>query len=208
MRHLFAVIATVICLLVFGLSFSGLYIGSPVDPNTFKRVWDERFIYLHPKSFITPEVKEVKEAYNDAMRSSVFGSPPAKVRKWIAGNIGYLPDSKSHAWYDCLARNGDLNEYWQYPKETLDMRSGDCEDVATLMTSMLRAGGYSSDDVFVVLGSDGEMNHAWVIVDDVPYEPIAGTTLERMYGDYAISKLNAYYKFNDEKFYKIPESKS
>jgi transglutaminase-like putative cysteine protease len=188
---------------IFSYFGAGAYFSSPVDPETFKKVWDERFVYLHPKGFIKPTSQEVKEAYSIAVRSRLFGSDIEKVRHWIATNIRYVPDFEQYSWYECLKRNGDLHEYWQYPNETLGKRTGDCEDVAMLMVSMLRAGGYPAEDVFVVLGSDGEVNHAWVEANGKTYEPMAGNILQEIYGEYKLANFEAYYKFNDEYLFKI-----
>jgi transglutaminase-like putative cysteine protease len=203
MNKLSKVIIPLLVVGLVGYAMQGAYFGAPVDPKEFKRVWDSRFVYLHPKSFVKPSHIEVKKAYNEAVQHQLFGSQAEKVRDWISKNIKYVPDYEAYNWYDCLTRNGDFHEYWQYPEETLAKRTGDCEDMAILMTSMLRAGGVPADKVYVALGSDGENNHAWVIVDDKPYEPIAKDPLQRIHGQRMLSKFDTYYLFNDENFYKL-----
>ncbi len=57
---------------------------------------------------------------------------------------------------------------WQFPDETLTLRSGDCEDIAFLVASLLLASGVSGYHVRVALGhvEDGSgkrHDHAWVL---------------------------------------------
>ena len=82
-------------------------------------------------------------------------------------NIKYKSDSSVH---------GEL-EYWQLPTETLELRSGDCEDFAILLCTMLRAmkvydyqihdyrDGLPTDMVYVMVGEDAQGNrHAYLAV--------------------------------------------
>lgn len=60
---------------------------------------------------------------------------------------------------------------WQFPEETLSLKSGDCEDRALLIASLLLASGISSFNVRVALGkfrtwTEGErqdFDHVWVM---------------------------------------------
>lgn len=54
-----------------------------------------------------------------------------QVQKWAVRHLTYISDKKS----------AGLDEYWQYPYETEATRTGDCEDGAILIASlMLNAG--------------------------------------------------------------------
>ena len=63
---------------------------------------------------------------------------------------------------------------WQFPDETLKLRSGDCEDRALLIASMLLASGISSFNVRVALGKfrawmgekHDDFDHVWVMYKD------------------------------------------
>jgi hypothetical protein len=73
---------------------------------------------------------------------------------WVLGNVRYL------------AKRG--RDPWQFPDETLSLRSGDCEDIAFLVASLLLASGVSGYHVRVALGEvvslRGErFEHAWVL---------------------------------------------
>ncbi|SEK86064.1 transglutaminase-like domain-containing protein [Nitrosovibrio tenuis] len=63
---------------------------------------------------------------------------------------------------------------WQFPDETLKLRSGDCEDRALLIASMLLASGISSFNVRMALGKfrawfgkkHEDIDHVWVMYKD------------------------------------------
>ncbi|TCV90627.1 transglutaminase domain-containing protein [Sulfurirhabdus autotrophica] len=78
---------------------------------------------------------------------------------------------------------------WQFPDETLKLRSGDCEDRALLIASLLLASGISSFNVRVALGTfrawfgkkHEDFDHVWVMYKDEAgkwqvIEPAAHTT--------------------------------
>ncbi len=57
-------------------------------------------------------------------------------------------------------------DFWQYPKETIEWKKGDCEDQAILLCTMMRAAGVPASDVRVAVGLlyiGGEVfgGHAW-----------------------------------------------
>ncbi|MEM3467070.1 MAG: hypothetical protein QW566_11420, partial [Candidatus Jordarchaeales archaeon] len=58
---------------------------------------------------------------------------------WVSANVKPSRDPP----YPVLPGNPSsgasfISEVWQYPNETLSLRSGDCEDAATLLLSMIR----------------------------------------------------------------------
>ena len=63
---------------------------------------------------------------------------------------------------------------WQFPEETLSLKSGDCEDRALLIASLLLASGISSFNVRVALGKfrawvkgkRQDFDHVWVMYKD------------------------------------------
>jgi transglutaminase-like putative cysteine protease len=73
---------------------------------------------------------------------------------FVSLRIRYLPDKKVHGY----------PEYWQFPRETLDFGTGDCEDTSFLLASLLLALRLSSEDVRVELGTWYGRGHAWVKV--------------------------------------------
>ncbi len=89
------------------------------------------------RSFVQPNNPDVIAVY------SQYGPDPWALYDFVCRNIDY---------------RRDVGEFWQTPPETL-RGYGDCEDVAILLTSLIRAGG--APDCYVVLGSLGGYGHAW-----------------------------------------------
>jgi hypothetical protein len=96
---------------------------------------------------------------------------------------------------------------WQYPEETLAIRSGDCEDKAFLIASMMRALGVPSYNVRVVLGEVNiedkkrsiRQDHVWVMYKSrrgewLPLDPyFVGPVSQH---EHAV--FTPYFIFNDE----------
>ena len=97
--------------------------------------------------FITPEEPEVVSlTYNITGKMANTTDPNSywndikSMYDWVNDNIEYREDGL----YPILPENpGDELEHTdqmaQFPNETLSFRSGDCEDIAILLTSMVRA---------------------------------------------------------------------
>lgn len=109
------------------------------------------------KSHITPENQLVKDCLQD-----ILGAPPYQpskdgfdlLRDWVANNIDYVSDEQQ--W--------GITDYWQIPEETLSLYSGDCEDFAFILCSLLRAYGISVERVYVAIGVDDEgYGHAFLM---------------------------------------------
>jgi len=65
----------------------------------------------------------------------------------------------------------DVDDYWQAPKETLDRRSGDCEDYAIFIMYHLEKIGIDT----TLCGVDG---HAWVQINMTLYDSNARRTMD------------------------------
>jgi hypothetical protein len=96
-----------------------------------------------------------------------FDSPEA-ISKWLLKNIRYESD-----------RTGD--DYWQAPYETLEKKSGDCEDYAFLAQALLSEIGIQSKVVFVSYKKGIEKKgHAMCVFDrGAGYEYFSGATLNK-----------------------------
>ena len=146
-------------------------------------------------SFITPEDQNVVELKNKILEDKpVLTSDWIALRDWVGNNIQYRSDSEIHG----------EKEYWQFSNETIQLRTGDCEDFSILLCSLLRADGWSPDNVYVIVGEQKNQYHAWVriIWNDIEYsiEPQA-TGFAVIGGDIlSLSGYTAKYYFNDEKF--------
>jgi PKD repeat protein len=154
--------------------------------------------------FITPRDPVIVQKEAEITTSWIIPDI-VELRDWVAGNIKYSYDSQAHG----------TNDYWQLPRETISLKTGDCEDFAILLVSLLRANGYGSSDVYVMGGSStsGGPGHAWVVVkmefglwwtiepqqstgEGIIWSILSGQLTE-------VSGYTAQYKFNDVEFYTI-----
>jgi predicted transglutaminase-like cysteine proteinase len=133
------------------LNLSALIQSSP-QPVTFSQM----------RALVTPQDADAKEALNQALANPYYPAKwqtedmvsVEKIRTWVASHISYVFDENAHG----------VPDYWQTPSETLNLGTGDCEDLSILLVSLLRAYGASDDQVYVAVGSDPNDNwHAYVI---------------------------------------------
>ena len=144
--------------------------------------------------FVTPGDKSVIE-----LRIKILKDKPIltvnwmALRDWVGTNIQYKSDAEIH---------GD-EEFWQFPNETITLGTGDCEDFSVLLCSLLRADGWSSDKVYVILGEHNDEYHAWVRMtwNGLQYnlEPQGNGFAVAMGDILSLSGYDAKYFFNDEK---------
>jgi hypothetical protein len=78
---------------------------------------------------------------------------------WIARNVEYVSDRDVHG----------KEEYWQYPWETYQMKTGDCEDYAILFMYFMEDMGIKSE--FIAIEIEGYGFHAAVCVNDQILSP-------------------------------------
>jgi len=159
--------------------------------------------YFNPdlcKLFITPNEANVVQIKNQIL-SNKFPLIPnwVALRDWVGNSITYQYDSNVHG----------VNEYWQLPKETLQLKTGDCEDYAILLCSLLRADGWSPNDVYVVLGKNSnDEYHAWVKINlgvlgwyNIEPQQNGWSTL---IGDFlSLSGYEAVCYFNDSQYHTV-----
>lgn len=136
-------------LIVPGLSCVAYY---PSPTNTLFGMTESEI-----KAYITPDCLLVKECLQ-----GILGDPPYElskdgfdaIRDWVAANIDYVSDEEQ--W--------GVEEYWQTPEETLSLHTGDCEDFAILLCTLLRAYGIDEEQIYVAVGVDDEgYGHAFLI---------------------------------------------
>ncbi len=162
------------------------------------------------KAYITPNCTLVRDCLQ-----VILGDPPYElskdgfdaIRDWVAANIEYKSDEEQ--W--------GVEEYWQTPEETLSLRTGDCEDFAILLCTLLRAYGIAEEQIYVAVGIDNDgYGHAFLIENwylDGEWraiEPQVGTQTfppGRRFKDYSLAdfKLLRDYEiiaaFNDSLYY-------
>jgi hypothetical protein len=111
------------------------------------------------KAYITPDCTLVLDCLQDILPDPPYELTEAgfdAIRDWVAANIDYKTDEER--W--------GIEEYWQTPEETLSLRTGDCEDFAILLCTLLRAYGIDEEYIYVAIGvDDKEYGHAFLIED-------------------------------------------
>jgi len=106
------------------------------------------------KRYITPNDQAIEAALQEILRQPGGFTAFETLRTWVASHVSYKHDVDVHG----------LSEYWQLPSETLELRTGDCEDFAILLCSLLRAYEVAADQVYVGVGFDENNNgHAYLV---------------------------------------------
>ena len=131
-----------------------------------------------------------------------------------------------HIAYNDNKREGE--DPWQFPDETLAVKSGDCKDRAFLIASLLLGSGISNFNVRVALGkvrtetTSGEpqtYDHMWVMYKDesghwIVIEPLClrAHTLKvdgapKGNADRLIARYTPHFLFNDQHLWNIPDNR-
>lgn len=121
------------------------------------------------REFVRPLDPAVQRLYSEV------GPDPWALLDWVNRNIAYRSD------------NG---EWWFWPMETLARHSGDCDDSALLLASLLR----NFTNAHVVVGTYRDYGHAWVQIDGQALETTY--TAARPVAD--PQNYRAYAMFNDQ----------
>jgi len=132
------------------------------------------------QSFMTPDnplvsarVQEITGGYSEDVDE--YWRDCELLYRWVVDNISYSYDSHMPVLPEDIS--GELTWWqscWRLPQETLEDETGDCEDMATLLASMLRSYDEGSYEVWVlsIYSSDPELpGHAAVAF------PVAGGKL-------------------------------
>jgi len=109
------------------------------------------------QSFITPsdplvsaKVLKVTGGYSEDVNE--YWRDCERLYRWVVSNITYSSDSYMPILPETIS--GGLiwgQECWRMPKETLEDEIGDCEDMAVLLTSMLRSYNEGKYQVWVLV---------------------------------------------------------
>jgi len=150
-------------------------------------------------SYITPEDQQIERAAEDILSGywrwayNDFNS----LREWVSTHVNYVYDQSVHG----------TNEYWQLPAETLSLGTGDCEDFAILLCTLLRAYGVPSDQVYVACAYSEGAEHGHAFLFERWYkgiwraiEPQEGVWGVFVWGDIDASEYDRFYCFNDQHY--------
>jgi len=117
-------------------------------------VWGHDLSSKDLSDYITPYDPKVIELAESIGMKPFLSHPLENARTayyWVSENIRYQFDNQTWG-----KENGD---YWQLPSTTLKLRTGDCEDQALLLASLLRALRLPRENVRVAVSYTG--HHAW-----------------------------------------------
>ncbi len=123
---------------------------------------EDKQSFLTPSnSLVSAKVLEVTGSYsgdvNDYWRDS------KRLYSWVVSNISYSYDSYMPILPEIIS--GELTwwqEYWRMPEETLGDETGDCEDMAVLLASMLRSYNEGEYAIWVLEIRSEESGHVAV----------------------------------------------
>lgn len=106
--------------------------------------------------YITPDepvVQQTVESLLSGYSNRSFSDFDA-LREWVAKQITYKRDIVQYG----------VADYWQFPIETISSKTGDCEDVAILFCTLMRAYGVPATQVYVAVGGiEGTQSyHAYI----------------------------------------------
>jgi len=108
---------------------------------------DETKLITSSNGAVVAKMLEITGGWANQSDWNEFWQDAFLIYQWVRGNIQYRSDGDYPLLPD--QPNGTLinwPEMWQYPTETLDLRKGDCEDMAILLTSLILA--YSNETIW------------------------------------------------------------
>jgi len=88
-------------------------------------------------SSVSARVKEITGGYSENVNE--IWKDYHRLYRWVVNNISYSYDSSTpHLPEDISGELTWYDDYWRTPEETLEGETGDCEDQAILLASMLK----------------------------------------------------------------------
>ena len=147
------------------------------------------------EQYITPDDPVVIDTMNDILNSnwSWAYSDFKALQEWVVWHVTYTEDFVAHG----------QDEYFQLPSETIALGTGDCEDFAILLCSLLRAYGVPDDEVYVGCGYTEDYGHAFLFEHWYEgywraIEPQQSTWITLFLGDMDTSEYSEFFSFNDQ----------
>jgi len=98
------------------------------------------------ESFITPQDRVIRDivyaitgGWSNPSDFNEFWKDVKAMYNWVVENVEYRYDGLYPILpYDPSGKLYFWKDMWQFPNETLELRKGDCEDMAVLLCSMIR----------------------------------------------------------------------
>jgi hypothetical protein len=140
---------------------------------------NKRTLQFNVTEFITPSdpavqniVSTITGGWSNTSDWNEYGNDVLLMYDWVVNNIEHRSDGLFQVIPSTPSGSLEYRqEMWQLPKETLDLKQGDCEDMAFLLTSMILFynGGNYWTECIAISGSIG--THAGVQI------PVQGNKL-------------------------------
>ncbi len=122
---------------------------------------DKQSFINHSNSLVSAKVLEVTGDYSGG--ASDYWRDCEQLYRWVVSNISYSYDSYTPILPESIS--GGLiwqQDYWRMPEETLEDETGDCEDMAVLLASMLRSYNEGEYQIWVLVIRSGALGHVAV----------------------------------------------
>ena len=123
---------------------------------------EDKKSFINPSnSLVSAKVLEVTGGYSGGV--SDYWRDCERLYQWVVSNISYSYDSYMPILPESIS--GGLiwqQDYWRMPEETIGDETGDCEDMAVLLTSMLRSYNEGEYRIWVLVIRSGELGHVAV----------------------------------------------
>ncbi len=123
---------------------------------------EDRQGFITPSnSLVSAKVLEVTGGYSGNV--SDYWRDCERLYRWVVSNISYSSDSYIPVLPETIS-DGLVwqQDYWRMPEETLGDETGDCEDMAVLLASMLRSYNEGEYQIWVLAIRSEESGHVAV----------------------------------------------
>ena len=139
------------------------YVGlkQEIDSRLGRTQEDKQSFITPNNSLVSAKVLEITGGYSGDV--SDYWRDCERLYRWVVSNISYSYDSYMPILPESIS--GGLiwqQDYWRIPEETLGDETGDCEDMAVLLASMLRSYNEGEYRIWVLLIRSEESGHAAV----------------------------------------------
>lgn len=115
-----------------------------------------------PRVMITLDDPVVKAKVEEVTRlCKTTEEKQQAIFEYVRKEIEYTTEGNPLRWVYPQPHLEFKYDFWQLPKETIEWRKGDCEDVSILLCTMMRIAGVSPSNVRVVVGTVVFGGHAW-----------------------------------------------
>ena len=189
-------------------------IGQNQSINLYEKhrlLWSERGRFA---AFVTPKDPVILNYARSIANQYPDNRDPIQWAAAIFGALGvsgvtYVQDPNNP--YQITSGNTDTVDYLQYPRETMERKSGDCDDLVALYSTALESMGISTRVVEVpehmlmmfstgiAADSDGyTMDNMYVIQDGVLWVPVEVTLVGKSFTSAWEKGSETYYKWQEK----------